>query len=608
MRVPGPRALRPPQVLQHEWVASKGGILPRPLGQDVVFGAATVASIRRLRNLCGGVVAFNRAAAAAGSVGTASGHGASSRGAVKGDSAKDAYLRRLKKSQRLETSSRGGSVVSRMAAGLAGSAYAKAHDAGGSVHPADDVSVSFRRGTHAAGALSADPSQRSGRRFAAALPWRRRDSQASLQGGSLHGQAGDPSASRRNRFSSQLPGGLTRAGTTILLRCTRRPDLMLVLLLAQLQRCPLLSVGLHASLAPTPTQPPACSEMDRAGWSPSLSRKGSGAGSANGSKHALRGRSLASVNAGAGEEGGTAEAWAAAAASGQAPLQRKPSALALLSAAAKVYLDSSSHGGSRRMGGAFAALAAANGSGGNAGALRQVADDHSARSGKRLAAIADASTAGASTGSSSSGSGGALAQAQVAQGQAIPAQAAQLPPAEPAEGRQHGSPQRPPLLPAAGGSMRAGTPAPPGSAPSSSREPSIDGARDLAGLRPHRVVQRRSLDTPLAPGGASWVAAGRQQGPGACSAVRCARLRTASCVPLRPPIAPPAPRLPHAPCCSLAAAHCGPHLGGHAGCAAPADPPQRQRQPGGHGQRHPRHACGPPEASGVGLPPWLLGR
>lgn len=35
-------------------MVSRGGILPRPLGQDVVYGAATVASVRRLRNLCGG--------------------------------------------------------------------------------------------------------------------------------------------------------------------------------------------------------------------------------------------------------------------------------------------------------------------------------------------------------------------------------------------------------------------------------------------------------------------------------------------------------------------------------------------------------------------------
>lgn len=98
------------QVLAHEWVVSRGGVLPRPLGQDVVFGAATVASVRRLRNLCGGVVAFNRAAAAAGAGrggrggGGGGGRGvpakAASAGAGMADSARDVYLRRLKQSQR----------------------------------------------------------------------------------------------------------------------------------------------------------------------------------------------------------------------------------------------------------------------------------------------------------------------------------------------------------------------------------------------------------------------------------------------------------------------------------------------------------------------------
>lgn len=87
------------QVLSHEWVVSRGGILPRPLGADVVLGARTVASIRRLRNLCGGVVTFNRVAA------TAGGTGASKRAGRPGlqapaDSAKDSYLRRLRQSQR----------------------------------------------------------------------------------------------------------------------------------------------------------------------------------------------------------------------------------------------------------------------------------------------------------------------------------------------------------------------------------------------------------------------------------------------------------------------------------------------------------------------------
>ena len=97
------------QVLKHEWVVSRGGILPRPLGQDVVFGAATVASIRRLRNLCGGVVAFNRAAAAAGGPGGKGGGKAGAATAAAGersaptgvaDSAKHSYLRRLRQSQR----------------------------------------------------------------------------------------------------------------------------------------------------------------------------------------------------------------------------------------------------------------------------------------------------------------------------------------------------------------------------------------------------------------------------------------------------------------------------------------------------------------------------
>ncbi len=42
---------------------------------------------------------------------------------------------------RLEQSSRGGSVMKRVASSLAGSAYAKAHDAGGSVHPAGEGRV-----------------------------------------------------------------------------------------------------------------------------------------------------------------------------------------------------------------------------------------------------------------------------------------------------------------------------------------------------------------------------------------------------------------------------------------------------------------------------------
>jgi hypothetical protein len=90
----------PEQVLAHEWLASRGGALPRPLGQDVVFGAATVASVRRLRNLCGGVAAFNRVAAAAAVGGDAKGGSGAAKQASVADSAKDVYLRRLRQSQR----------------------------------------------------------------------------------------------------------------------------------------------------------------------------------------------------------------------------------------------------------------------------------------------------------------------------------------------------------------------------------------------------------------------------------------------------------------------------------------------------------------------------
>lgn len=55
------RRLTAAQVLQHEWIVSKGGITVRPLGQDVALAAAAVADLRRLRNMCGATVALGRA-------------------------------------------------------------------------------------------------------------------------------------------------------------------------------------------------------------------------------------------------------------------------------------------------------------------------------------------------------------------------------------------------------------------------------------------------------------------------------------------------------------------------------------------------------------------
>ena len=50
-------------MLAHEWVATRGGVVPRLLQPTVVRGAANVASVRRLRNLVHGVVALNRVVA-----------------------------------------------------------------------------------------------------------------------------------------------------------------------------------------------------------------------------------------------------------------------------------------------------------------------------------------------------------------------------------------------------------------------------------------------------------------------------------------------------------------------------------------------------------------
>ena len=353
--------------------------------------------------------------------------------------------------------------------------------------------------------------------------------------------------------------------------------------------------------------------MDRAGWSPSLSRKGSGVGSAGGSKHALRGRSLASFNAGAGEDGGVAEAWAAAAAA-QPALQRRPSALQLLSAAAKAYLDSSTHGGSRRGAGASAALAAAQGSGGalrgddhSTRSVRQVADD-SVRSAKRLAGIADASTGSSSTTSSASALAQQAAQAQAAQAQQQQQQKTQqqqhvqaAPPVDLSEGRQHGSPQRPSLLlPAA----RAAPPLPPGPAPASAREvpahgrapgagatlpggSSRSGSADLSGLRPHRVVQRRSLDNQLLPGGERWVRVDNGGVAGLLQWWACPPPAAGWTAPLnRRPRSPPSirpltpqPRRPPAAApgqtCRRCCASRRPAAAARAGRAPPAAPPRR---------------------------------
>lgn len=46
------------QVLNHVWVVTRGGIIPKMLNPTVTRGAANVASVRRLRNLVHGAIAL----------------------------------------------------------------------------------------------------------------------------------------------------------------------------------------------------------------------------------------------------------------------------------------------------------------------------------------------------------------------------------------------------------------------------------------------------------------------------------------------------------------------------------------------------------------------
>ena len=46
------------QVLNHVWVVTRGGIIPKMLHPNVTRGAANVASVRRLRNLVHGAIAL----------------------------------------------------------------------------------------------------------------------------------------------------------------------------------------------------------------------------------------------------------------------------------------------------------------------------------------------------------------------------------------------------------------------------------------------------------------------------------------------------------------------------------------------------------------------
>lgn len=302
-----------------------------------------------------------------------------------------------------------------------------------------------------------------------------------------------------------------------------------------------------------------------------MSRSGSGAGSAADSTlHGLQGRSLASLNA---RPEGSMRAAAAAAAQARAlgaaagpaePFlqpERRPSTLQLLSSAARAYFEGSSHGG-RSQRGSAAAATATSGSSHGGGAARQVADD--SMRGLRRQQAAGLLPLGALLGGSPSSCSSASSHglAGVAGAPAGAAGAVQFD-REASEGRQRGtmvaalaagvphehinamlamrsgslpssvgSPAPLPLLAGSSGSTAAGTPARTSAAPRPASiahaleaaapaapmapaAPAAGGSRagaGLEGLRPHRVVQRRSLENPLLPcaaAGAGCCAGGR---------------------------------------------------------------------------------------------------
>lgn len=152
------RRLTAQQVMKHEWVASRGGAVRRPLGAEVVHGAANVASIRRLRNLAHGVIAFNRLST-----------NMSVRDPMKRNAAEFASSRAKigeMKGYRNDSSGRGITRGDRHVLETTGANAARLHDKGLTSDPSEDISVYFRpnRSVHGGNAFSGDEGSRRGLR------------------------------------------------------------------------------------------------------------------------------------------------------------------------------------------------------------------------------------------------------------------------------------------------------------------------------------------------------------------------------------------------------------------------------------------------------------
>ena len=136
------RRLTAEQVLQHEWVTTKGGRVLRLLGLDVALGAATVAEMRRLRFLCNGVVALRRVAVTVEEQAERSRQKTEFKRAktapeIKADGSikeHDKYLDELKRMQKREASVHGSRNLRGVARSITAASYRHIHDNGGSVH------------------------------------------------------------------------------------------------------------------------------------------------------------------------------------------------------------------------------------------------------------------------------------------------------------------------------------------------------------------------------------------------------------------------------------------------------------------------------------------
>ena len=110
-------------VTQHPWVTSRGGTSPRTLGHNVSYGAATVGSLRRLKNMTNGVMVLQRAAEL-----------------QMDDSARRKFLERMQRTADLGVKE---GFMERSARRLAAKSYGKLHDSGRAILPDQDISRHF---------------------------------------------------------------------------------------------------------------------------------------------------------------------------------------------------------------------------------------------------------------------------------------------------------------------------------------------------------------------------------------------------------------------------------------------------------------------------------